>query len=188
MHAHWDIALHTHRAEVYWGATMVNSSAVMYCSSGHAKVKRLGLKPVQNCCKIHWRNIHSQSKLCLFSDLKMTSFAPVQSDYIIAIFRWSGKLVEIWGRSSWACVVRGNVTAVYIDLIQTIQYIKWKAKTYKHEVWTYQQPCSKGIRLWEGQFSWVLLLASVKSTGKHSSCFGQWARCITSFILAVGCW
>lgn len=90
----------------------------------------------------------------------------MQSNYIIAIFRWSGKLVEIWGRSSWACVVRGNVTAVYIDLIQTIQYIKWKAKTYKHEVWTYQQPCSKGIRLWEGQFSWVLLLASVKSTGK----------------------
>lgn len=54
----------------------------------------------------------------------MVSFAPVQPNYIIAIFRQSGKLVEIWARSSWACVVRRNVVAVYIDLIQTIQYIK----------------------------------------------------------------
>lgn len=64
----------------------------------------------------------------------MVSFALVQSNYIIAIFRWSGNVVEIWGRSSWVYVVSGNVVAVHIDLIQAIQYVKLKAKTYKHEV------------------------------------------------------
>lgn len=65
---------------------------------------------------------------------KTVSFAVVQSSYIIAIFRWSGNLVEIWGRSSWAYAVSVNVVAVHIDLIQAIQYVKLKAKTYKHEV------------------------------------------------------
>lgn len=42
--------------------------------------------------------------------------------------------MKIWGRSSWTHVVNGNVVAVHIDLIQAVQYIKLKAKTYKHKV------------------------------------------------------
>ena len=44
-----------------------------------------------------------------------------------------GNLMEIWGRSSWTHVVSGNFVAVHIDLLQAIQYVKLKAKTYKHE-------------------------------------------------------
>ncbi|KAK4825213.1 hypothetical protein QYF61_025141 [Mycteria americana] len=56
----------------------------------------------------------------------------------------SGNLMEIWGRSSWAYVVSGNVVAVHIDLIQAIQYVKLKAKTYKHEWRTRAHALSPG--------------------------------------------
>jgi len=42
--------------------------------------------------------------------------------------------MEIWGKSSWAYVLGRNVVAVHIELIEAIQYVKPKAKTYKHEV------------------------------------------------------
>lgn len=78
-------------------------------------------------------DMHKAKHFCN-STLKMVSFALVQSNYIIAVFRWSGNLGEIWGSRSWAYVVSGNVVAVRIDLIQAIQYVKPKSKTYKREI------------------------------------------------------
>lgn len=132
-------------------------------------------------------NMH-KAKYVYYLDLKMSVLLLCNPIISLLYSDRGGNLLKIWGRSSWTHIVNGNAVTVHIDLVQAVQYVKLKAKTYKHKVQTYQQPCSKRIMFWKSQFSCVLLLASVKSRGKHSSCLGPWARYITSFILAVGCW
>lgn len=75
-----------------------------------------------------------KAKYFYYLDLKM-SVSLLYNPVISLLYSdRDGNLMKIWGRSSWTHIVNGNVVAVHIDLIQAVQYVKLKAKTYKHKV------------------------------------------------------